>query len=927
MIEITHQQARRMLRQIEDGGRLPDAQWALLQAHLEGCPACRAYGERRQALARGLGAALRERWSGVGYAEGRMAEPRGLAQRLVEQRTRRARILRIASRAALGLALFAAALLFIRYRPALAPAPTPTVAPTAPAAAAADPDLAKDTFRGLLVYSALGEGGDAEIFLLNRREAGEDGAEITVLAPHPAQDVAPVWSPDGEWIAFLSNRAPDGGVRDHYELFAVSVAGTRLTQLTDLPDVDWQGPISWSADGALIALTGLRRNASSRPYVYLVPLDAKWLDGHSAPRALAYTTGSPGPLRFSPSTSQLAYAGPQPFGGLILYHLRNRTYYALAPPEQGRAQAYAPAGGAFDWTADGLDLVYLSQGLPDVAGTAGLETRLWATRQLNLSASSGDTTPFNLQVDYASGRDGLRGAAAAPGEQRVVASLTNPGGPGCWKVKLYTPDEQTSPRIIDGFCVEGDLRHENWSADGRWLILTGRPQFAAARPGLYAVRIPQPGDPPGADFFARIAEGAPLAPEPGLLIAPEWSLAQPSVRPAPVLGLDIPIRVAEPRPPAPAPVPLPASAPGVILYEARSAEGGSAIIRLDPGTGERVLIASPALTESCPTLAPDGRRFAYLENSLRTSGVPAVMITSLDGETSRHATASARPDGAGGLEMSCPVWSPDGKYLAWIVFRPQESFLKVIAVEESADGTGGTVADGTVADALLRLSAPSYLTPPVWTPDGAALLYGVARSDIFSASIVALPLAMIFPERETPALAGPTLDLIDHLLAMPPRMNNNLYDDVLRMDTSADGRLSFIQIGWMNEGTTDLYELNPGGEVKRLAGLPSSKLSPYRGGPTLLRYLHDGSLIYATRHEVDALYKSVLWLYDRAEGQSRPLVYLEDMLYDAALSPDERWLAYSTHAGLFVLDLAAAKTRAVTPYLLVAEPVWDVDWE
>src|SRR5512146_2112328 len=61
MIEISHRQARRMLHTHLDR-QLPDEQWTTLQAHLETCPECRAYGEQLGELEKSLKRVLRAGW-------------------------------------------------------------------------------------------------------------------------------------------------------------------------------------------------------------------------------------------------------------------------------------------------------------------------------------------------------------------------------------------------------------------------------------------------------------------------------------------------------------------------------------------------------------------------------------------------------------------------------------------------------------------------------------------------------------------------------------------------------------------------------------------------------------------------------------------------------------------------------------------------
>lgn len=84
---------------------------------------------------------------------------------------------------------------------------------------------------------------NSEIFLLRA-----DGSEARNLTQHPADDGAPVWSPDGRAIVFKSDR--DG----EYAYFRMNLDGSGVTKL--VPDVALFSRIEWSPDGAHVVFHG-----------------------------------------------------------------------------------------------------------------------------------------------------------------------------------------------------------------------------------------------------------------------------------------------------------------------------------------------------------------------------------------------------------------------------------------------------------------------------------------------------------------------------------------------------------------------------------------------------------------------------------------------------------------------------------------------
>jgi Tol biopolymer transport system component len=97
--------------------------------------------------------------------------------------------------------------------------------------------------RGMIAFERRAEGTEFhDIFLM-----ADDGSGLENLTNYPADDGAPTWSPDGNQIAFASDRVDNG----NHALFKIDLRTREVTQLTSgTYDDRWP---AWSPNGDQIA--------------------------------------------------------------------------------------------------------------------------------------------------------------------------------------------------------------------------------------------------------------------------------------------------------------------------------------------------------------------------------------------------------------------------------------------------------------------------------------------------------------------------------------------------------------------------------------------------------------------------------------------------------------------------------------------------
>lgn len=127
--------------------------------------------------------------------------------------------------------------------PATATRPRPTAtlrATAAPAIAGTLPAITSPA--GLIAFESTRD-GNSEIYVVDANNAFPIN-----LTNNPAEDYAPIWSPDGSRLAFFSTRT------GWLEIFVMNADGSGVIQLTNTQGTNtvYRHPISWSPDGEKI---------------------------------------------------------------------------------------------------------------------------------------------------------------------------------------------------------------------------------------------------------------------------------------------------------------------------------------------------------------------------------------------------------------------------------------------------------------------------------------------------------------------------------------------------------------------------------------------------------------------------------------------------------------------------------------------------
>jgi Tol biopolymer transport system component len=283
-----------------------------------------------------------------------------------------------------------------------------------------------------------------DVYLVNA-----DGSGLVNLTDNPARDMYPDWSPDGDLIAFCSDREGPS------QVFVMRRDGTEVRRLTtaidDCGNPSWSVPI-WSPGGAWIAITSAPGGSYPEAALDLFVVRA---DGSEVINLTDHPAAESGPS-WSPDSTRLAFTSDRD---------GNEEIYVVDVDGSGltRLTENPARDGAAAWSPDSARIAFVSNRdgnweIYTVAVDGSGVARLTNDPGSDLNPA---WSPDGRQIAFTSDRSGNGEIYRMDPDGGNVVDLTNSPEREAWFA--WAPDgERLAASTCTGDCLSADTRWSIW---------------------------------------------------------------------------------------------------------------------------------------------------------------------------------------------------------------------------------------------------------------------------------------------------------------------------------------------------------------------------------------------------------------------------------------------------------------------------------